>query len=277
MIALDAIDLPRLPAHPVLRDFATSKYYLRPSKVADFISCPLAVMLEFGPATDTLGGVAAQTGNLVHTGVQAYHTQTGEENDRVAAGLAALAAAREKFPQGDQTRANRIYTNYTRDPKNITAKVKWVEQRVRLVLKAEPYDPTGEDIVIDGTLDQVRWDGEHLSVWDIKTGERLSANEVLDEHIVQQSVYVLAARKSLDASIEPGGLIYTPGYEITRGRTHLPYQMTVADCEATLSMVPILVAHARAGRPLAHPSLESCRYCEHKKYPKCLGKFKGMY
>lgn len=225
-----------------------------------------------------LGGVSAQTGNLVHDAAEAYHKEKGTQSDRVAAGLAALAAAREQFPQGDAEKATTIFGSYAADPENQNAVVLWCEQRVRLVLPAAPSDPTGEPIVIEGTLDQVRRhpDGRKR-VWDIKTGSAKTADENVTDYLIQQATYTLAAVETLDPEIEPGGLIYTPGYLSSRGRRHLELPLTIETCKLLLAGVPDIVAAIRRGTPLAYPSADVCKWCDVRPFPKCANGFTGFY
>lgn len=222
------------------------------------------------------GGVAAQTGNLVHSAAHAFHT--GDPATRLAAAKAALDLARAKFPVGDAEKAHAILAKYAADPENQEAETPWSEERVILTLPAAGDDPTGSPVVIVGHLDQVRRhkDGR-LRVWDIKTGERLDGSDTLTEYMIQQAVYTLAARESLDPTIEPGGIIYTPGYTKTRGRVHLSLPLTVESCRVLVSVVPDLVAAVRAGRPLFCPSVDACRWCPVKPWPACLSRFNAFY
>jgi hypothetical protein len=271
------IELPVLRAVPAeLRVFGSQARPLRPSKVAKLLGCSMAVVLTM--SDEGIGNGAAQTGNLVHDAAEAYHKVRGSQEDRVQAGLAALAAARSEFPDGDPAKADKIFRAYAADPENQDAVCLWVEAPVRLVLPAAPGDPTGEPIVIEGTLDQVRKhpDGRKR-VWDIKTGGRLTADESVTEYLIQQATYTLAAIATLDPEIEPGGLIYTPGYEKSRGRRHVELPLTVESCKMILAAVPARVADVRRGVPTFTPSLEACRWCDMRPWPRCASAFTGFY
>lgn len=270
-------ELPVVP-HPLLGVFATEAHPLRPSRVARFVACPMSVCLSF-PDEEGLGNRAAQTGNLIHEGVKAFHLQSGSPEARVEAACLALEAAREKFPGGDPEKGGKILRSYATDPENFTARVRWVEQPVRLTLPPDPSDPTGLPVVIAGTLDQVREDTDGtLRVWDLKTGDRLDGPDTLLEYTIQQAVYTLAARASLDPKVMPGGLIYTPGY-LKGGKTRkfLPFEFTIRDAEDLVAVVPLFVAGVRAGKPLPHPSVVGCDWCDHRPFPKCLGTFRGLF
>lgn len=261
---------------PDLTEFATEKRPLRPSRVASFLLCPMRVVLD---PDEECAKPAADTGSLVHEAARVFHTTT--EADRVAAGQAALLAARDKFPHGDAERASEIFRAYSADQKNRDAVVVWCEQPVRLVLPADPGDPTGQPVVIAGTLDQVRRIGETLSVWDIKTGTYHSAHDSLFEYLTQQAVYTLAAIETLDPSILPGGLICTGGYSRTRGAVHVDNVFTVEQARDLVLAVPPFVAAIRRGEALFRPGLEACKFCDVKKagyaWPKCHQRYKGLY
>lgn len=261
--------------HADLRDYATDKRPIRASAVEKFLACPMSIVLSL--CDEDEGGEAAQTGNLVHSGAHAFHTLKGELADRIAASQAALEAAREKFPEGDAKKAAKILANYTKDSANQTAEVEWCEETVRLCLEPHPSDPTGQPIVILGHLDQVRRVRERRTVWDIKTGYRLGAEATMLEYMVQQATYVLAARATLAEDIEPGGIIYTPGYEKARSRVFLNLPLTVESCRMLLSPLPLFVSMIRQGKPVFRPSPESCQWCEHKVWPRCLKKFEGYF
>jgi hypothetical protein len=238
-------------------------------------------MSVFLDHSDSDGGPAAQTGNLVHSAAAAFH-QNGASAE---AGLAALEAARQQFPRGDAVAARKRFGAYAADPQNATAKVPYVEHRVKLVLAPAHDDPTGEPIVIEGTLDQIRLDFDDgrgksypgLTVWDIKNGDRLDSNESLDEHRVQQAVYVLAARQSLGKDVQAGGLILMPGYDKPRGRRFIPWTMSLDLCMLVCAPIVQAVSLVRQGIPVFRSSPDNCRYCEVKPFPHCASMYRGLY
>jgi hypothetical protein len=272
---------PLATVDPELLSFGSESRPLRPSRVAKFLACPMSVVLVMHEE-DSGGGRAAQTGNLLHDAAEHYHKCKGTEEERITAGFAALEVARTQFPEGDAAKARQIFGSYIADKENQRAEVLWAEEPVRLVLPAEPGDPTGAPIVIAGTLDQVRLHADGVKrVWDIKTGEYLTGDESVLEYLVQQAVYTLAARSTLDDTIEPGGLIYTPAYEKARSRVHLPNPLTVSQCEDLLLTLPSFVSMIRRGLPVFKPSTAACRFCDVKKsgyaWPKCRTKYRGLY
>jgi RecB family exonuclease len=257
--------------------FATAEKPLRPSRLVQLTKCPMSVFMTAWNEEDE-GGNAAQTGNLVHSAAAVYHKTTGTPTVRREAGLAALEAARSEFPQGDPEKGRDIFTRYAGDPENQNAVTPWVEERVKLVLAPHETDPTGQPIVIAGTLDQVRREKDgSLRVYDIKTGSGKTADESLAEYAIQQAAYVLAARQTLDPNIQPGSLIYTPGYEKPRGRRFLPLNLSVERCMLLLTPVVVNVAMIRRGIPVFTPSAGACQYCKIRPYNNCLNLYKGVY
>lgn len=226
------------------------------------------------------GGPAAQTGNLVHAAAAAFHRAAASMGveARTEEGRAALEAARQKFPDGNTGKAHETFTAYAADPENINADCPWVEQPIELWISAAPNDPTGEPIVIVGTLDQVRRtpDGR-LKLWDIKTGCRRTGKESLEAYAVQQACYLLAARQALADNVEPGGLIYTPGYEKKYAKRFFPYAMTVEECRILVSTVAYSVALIRSGIPIFRPGVDTCHFCKLVSFEKCLPEFRTTY
>lgn len=279
-MTVKALDV--LPVHPELAAFGSAARPLRPSRVSKLLGCAMGIVLVMHDESE--GGAAAQTGNLVHDAAEHYHKTKGTLAQRTEAGLAALEAARAEFPAGDPEKAREIFRAYAQDRENIEAEVLWVEQQVTLTLAADPGDPTGEPIVITGTLDQVRRDKADgvLRVWDIKTGDYKSGDENVLDYLTQQAVYTLAARATLDPTIDIGGLIYTPAYFKARSKVHLPNTMTVEQAEDLLLTVPAVVSMIRRGLPIFRPEVDHCKFCDVKRnlgkpFPKCRTHYRGIY
>lgn len=263
--------------HPDFREYGTARRPLRPSALVQLLKCPMSGFLTYTDGDD-LGNQAAQTGNLVHVAAAEFHRAVGELAGRKEAGLAALDAARLEFPGGDPDKAVYIFGQYAGDKKNQDAVTPWVEHKVNLRLAPAADDPTREPVVVIGTLDQVRLEPDgRLRVYDIKTGSAKDSNETLDEYVVQQCAYTLAARLDLDPRVEPGEIIHTPGYDKPRGRRFLPLKVTVEDCYLMMSAVVHQVSLIRQGIPLFTPSAENCKYCKVRPYTNCTTYYKAVY
>lgn len=226
------------------------------------------------------GGPAAQTGNLIHAAAAAFHRAAASMGTvaRTEEGVAALESARQHFPDGNVGKARETFAAYAADPENINADCPWVEQPIELRIAAAPGDPTGEPIVIVGTLDQVRRtpDGR-LQLWDIKTGSARTGNESLEAYAVQQACYLLAARQKLASNVEPGGLIYTPGYEKKHAKRFFRYTSSPDECMILVSTVAYSVALIRSGVPIFRPGVDTCKWCKLKNFHHCLPEFRASY
>lgn len=257
--------------NPILVEFGTDARPLRPSKCAKLLSCAMQTILDIHAEDNA--GKAAQTGNLVHDACEVFHKTFATQEERVAAGLAAIEQARAQFPQGDEAKARKIFGLYAADKENQEAEVVWCEQAVRLVLPSD----TGP-VVIAGTLDQVRRhkDGR-LRVWDVKTGDKYTGEENLIEYSIQQAVYTLGARETLSPEILPGGLIFTPNYGKMKVSAHIPLRLTVEQCKSLLTLLPAVVSQVRRGQVPTRPSIEGCRWCPHGPFPKCLNTYRGLF
>lgn len=222
---------------------------------------------------DDEGGSAAQTGSLVHEAAAAFHRAASAMgvNARTEEGLAAIEAARQKFPDGNAEKARTIFAAYAADPQNAQAEVIWVEQQVRLELPPAPIDPTGLPVVVAGTLDQIRRDRDGtLRLWDIKTGSAHDGFASLLHYEVQQATYLLAGRATLAPDLQPGGLIYTPGYEKKHARRFFDYEHSVEDAELLVAAVTWTVALIRSGQAIFRPGIDTCRWCRFKSPKECL-------
>lgn len=237
--------------------FGTREIPLRPSKLGTLVKCPMSVLLSyFG---DGEGNQGAQTGSVVHRGVEVFHRTNG---DAVAA-KEAVEEALSTFPEANRDNARRWLNAYVADPTNQEATVVAVEQSVELDYRG---------VYLRGTLDQIRQDADGtLLVWDLKTGASLEPDAAVDEYQFQQAGYVLAARQTLALDVRPGGLILAAGYDKKWGRRFLPMGVDVADCEQLMDEVVAAVEAIRAGRRPFVPTADHCRFCPFKRYPKCKG------
>lgn len=255
--------------------FASHQRPLRPSSIPKLFKCPMSVFMA--NADDDESNAPADTGSLVHAGAAAFHKTDGDVQFRKEAGDNAIETSLPLFPRGDRSKALTIFAAYAADPTNQNAVVPWVEEKVTLTLAPSPCDPTQEPIVISGTLDQVRLDGDTLCVWDIKTGSGKDANETNAEYVLQQCVYTMAARETLNPDILPGGFIYTPGYDKPRGRRFLPLGLSIEQCKTLLAPLPRIVSLIRQGVPLFMPSAGACQYCPVRPYTNCLTMYQGVF
>ena len=255
-----------------LCEFGTEACPLRPSALAWLIKCPVKVMLDFD--TEDNGGPAAQTGSMVHAGIEAFHIEK-DDAKRVAAAACIAASAAAEFPLADPNEAKLYITPYMLDPRNAAAEVVAIEMKVKLILQPHAKDPTGQPIVINGKLDQIRRENGTLSVWDYKTGDKLTGWQMLHSYSYQQAAYTLAARASGFPDCQPGGLIRGYGYRHRGAKLpaadgvfwHNPFDLRGA--ELLLDRVRLQVALIRSGE-IDFGAGTHCSYCPQKGLDQCV-------
>jgi RecB family exonuclease len=214
-------------------------------------------------------GVAAQTGSLTHVGIQAWH----DHHQDLEEALRAMRTAAPKFPVAEPAEAQRNVLLYSKDPRNQAAKVVAIEHPIALRIP----DPTG-DIVIKGTLDQIREDADGVwRVYDVKTGgNQKSADDMIYEAAMQLAAYVVGAAVEFGRPVEPGAIIWTQGYR-RRGidpatsppGVFLPLAFSLTQAEALLDGVRHLVAAVRRGEPTFGPG-SWCNFCPAGGLRSCL-------
>lgn len=254
-----------------LISFGTAEYPLRCSALPLLIRCPLrAVLLHMRYATDS-SGKAADTGSAAHKAVAVWHTN----GRKYAAAVKAMKEALADYPLADLHEAELHFRPYTEDPRNQTAEVVAVEQKVSFTLDPAENDPTGELIHCTGTLDQLRSEGGRVFLWDVKTGMS-EGWEMSHDHALQVAAYAVGA------GVEPGGVIRTRGYR-KRGvkaaeappGVFWPALFDRAGADVLLGGVRAVVARVRAGGGWAGPG-DWCGYCPAGGLELCVPKLKSL-
>jgi hypothetical protein len=133
-----------------MREFATERYPLRASSLPALAQCGLSLVMRAEVPGDS--GEAADTGSLIHVGIKGYH-KSGESP---GVGMAVMAAHAREFPRANSAKARRHFEAYCEKQKDAWGKVILCEEPIKLRLPPAESDPTQEEIVISGTLDQVR-------------------------------------------------------------------------------------------------------------------------
>ena len=190
--------------------FGSEHAPLRCSMLDGLNRCPMKHVLLYLDEAEDRAGEAAETGSIAHAGIAAYHRAGGHVNG-VEAGLAAIRASLDRFPRARPEDAARHFADYAADPRHSSAEVVAVERPVRLVLPPGAGDPTGREVVIEGTVDQIRRHEGRLAVFDVKTGAT-PGWQMLHDHLFQVCAYALAATAELGEPVAPGCLIRTQGY-----------------------------------------------------------------
>jgi hypothetical protein len=209
---------------------------------------------------------AADTGSAVHKAAASWHN-SGQD---VAEALRVMRAQLAEYPDADLADAEQQFRCYTRDPRNTKAEIVAVEQKVSFALDPAEEDPTGQPIVVNGTLDQIRRIDGTPYVWDIKTSnaERKSGWTLVQEYTMQLAAYSVGATKLLGVPVHPGGVIRTRAYTLKSSRKpeNEPdgvfnwVEFGLRECSVLLDTVRLYVALVRRGNLWPVPG-SHCSWC----------------
>jgi hypothetical protein len=223
-------------------------------------------------ALNNTGGKAADTGSAVHRAVEAWH-RNGQNYEGA---LDVMAASKGDYPLADLNDARLHFRPYTEDPRNINAEIVAIEQKVQFTITPSVDDPTQAPIVIQGTLDQIRRVGGALSLYDVKTGERIDGWTMMHAYALQIAGYCIGATGLFGEPVHPGAIIRTRGYRVRGVKAHtepagvfFEYAWGLPQCELLMDAVRNVVSAVRSGRVWPGPG-DHCSYCPAKGLDNCL-------
>lgn len=175
--------------------YGTKDKPIRASYLPNLV-CPMLFTLKVANE-GAIAGMNAQTGNLIHCGIEAYHG--GPEVGKIAVseprGIQKISDEVKNFPEGDTEQARRLLRHYiTRFGAEQRGKVIRVEWKGTIEIPPSPIDPTKEAIYITGTIDQIRDLNEWFHVIDHKTGFT-AGEDLLRDYALQLAAYTLIAHK----------------------------------------------------------------------------------
>lgn len=240
-----------------LKLFGSAAHPLRASSLPLLLQCPWSVVMKWLEAPGDISE-AADTGSAIHRAIAALHRKEGDPLD-------VMARCRAAYPLADFREAERHYTAYAGDARNTASSLPYCEQEVALVI---PKKGRHREVVINGTLDQIRFDGRRYSLWDVKTGKR-SGVEYLHAYAAQLAAYTMAARQTLKLDVHPGGIIRTYGYFAKEPAVFFTSPLTVEDCDRVLELVADAVYAVRAYKPRITPG-GHCGYCPASGLANCI-------
>jgi hypothetical protein len=246
--------------------FGTEEYPLRSSKLPALSQCTLQVVQSM--LGDDEGGIAADTGSAVHKAIEAFHRQG---NKGVESALKAMTDGykKGKYPKAVLADSAEHFRQYAKDPRNIKTKIFAIEEEIKIKLPPHEIDKTKKEIVILGTLDQIRQgEDEKLYLWDVKTGSR-NGSEMVKSYALQAAAYCKGGTEKFGVNVYPGGIIRTATYvrktkppdpATCPDGIFYPFEFAFEDIDALLEIIRQKVALVRMGYYSITPG-SYCGYC----------------
>lgn len=244
---------------PSAAEFATEAYPIRASSLVNLAQCAPSVSLR---AAVNESGEAAETGSVIHAGVQAYH-QTNSEN----IALAVMAGSMQKFPRANSAKAKLHVQSYVRRQAKEWGKVIECESKARFTLPPHPLDPTQKEITIIGTRDQLR---EHadgtLVLVDIKTGAK-KPEDLLHFYAPQIAAYQYDTVLKYPGRTVKAAILRTADF-IYGGPIFHYARWDQSQLLDILDFIRVEVAQVRAGFRVRRPGTH-CNYCPARSIHNC--------
>lgn len=252
-----------------LKRFGTADFPLHPSALRTLVECPWRMVSMYLNTFDSEGGQAADTGSAVHAAAHAMH-----DGKEVAQALAVMQARLHEYPKADLLDAADLFLKYSGDLRNKEAKIICNEVKIGFQIEATKEDPTGEPLIFEGRLDQVREIDGRLKVYDLKSSKK-DQMELLLEHTYQMAAYCVGASILLKKQVDPGALILVRRYKTT-DHSNAPvfwhYTWTFDQCAQILDVIRHRVAAIRKGIIHHNPSDAQCHWCHERSPDMCLPK-----
>jgi hypothetical protein len=254
-----------------LARFATADRPLRSSGLRSLVECPWRSVLKYLAAEEEDDhGVAGDTGSAMHKAAAAFH-----KGKDLAESLGVMQAHTHEYPLADLQDAASLFLTYAQDPRNREATILLCEEKVTFTIAAAPEDPTGEAIVVEGTVDQVRMESGRPRVWDIKTSKK-DPTEVRAKTTHQAAAYCIGASMRLNMPVHPGGIIMPRKYRADgSGPVFWHFTFKFEDIEQILLPVRLRVAEIRR-KQLYHVPNENCGWCHQRSEEVCLPKLQEL-
>lgn len=267
--------LPKTPQHN-LRCFGDEEHPLHASSIPTMIKCTWSAALMFIFDTEYESSEAADTGSACHVAVAEWHRRKD-----IKAAVEAMRDSANRYPQANLQEAAALFLLYQEDPRNKEAEIAvdakgelLIERKITVRLPPAENDPTQKEIVIIGTMDQVRIGVDtRPKVWDLKTSKR-PGWDLMNAHIYQLGAYALGASFELKKQVGLGGLICPRHYKnsppaAAPSGVFWPYPNRFNDLEHIVRGIQNAVALIRGGQVMVSPS-DQCKYCNGKGTEECL-------
>lgn len=241
---------------------------------------------------DSLGGVEAQTGNLVHEAMHAFHASTKKKvSDRILDGYNRMKVAKkDKYPGGDLATAESLFHSWAEQETSATKGVvvgseielryKWPVfysaaeySTYRKAAKGKRKTPVPEEeALITGHVDELRRLDDVIYVCDEKTGWT-GSDKMMGAHVAQLAAYVVGVKL---LNLFPGVTKFRGYIKRTRdlqSKKGEPYYYKVIDsfeqAEELMWVIGLRLGEIAQG-VITHTPGEHCRNCPLEQYPGCL-------
>lgn len=276
--------------------FATEQHPLRASALTQLFVCAGSKVGDMLSDLDDAGGKAAQTGTAVGRACEVYHSTDLDFGSIMDQVKKESKEAKRPFDGADWGEVERMFKSYTLDSRNPRSAVlpESLEEEVVLRLDPHPFDPTGEQIVIPGHLDQVRFENGTYMIWDIKSGKP-EGYDMVEDYAYQQVAYAEAyAQKYPERRVAWGGIIRLRDYltpkrvkianwdpkihgkrktrdvenPIEDAKLFYPTRIPKKHYGRILDQIRAKVAMVRAGLTDINPT-SFCRLCIYENVDKC--------
>lgn len=243
---------------------------IRVSGLGKLLQCSFSVKAMFDKWIEDHAGPTAQTGTVLHAGVEHWH-KTGRD---IQAAIRAMESSKRENPEADIRLAGRQFEHYIRDPRNINANIVLNEHRIT---RSIGNDDMGRPVFISGKLDQLRLEDNGLRyVYDVKSSSRM-IGDLMFEYSVSQLMYSWLAEQETGEPVHGGYLILTQGY---LKKTALPPEhrpsgvfvqmpLTRAHYSAIITLIVKEVSRLRRGDAHVNPG-SHCHYCGFSGPQNCL-------
>jgi hypothetical protein len=236
---------------------------------------------------DTLGGAEAQTGNLVHVGMQAFHGSKKKKiDDRISEAFAVMRESKlTKYTGGDLGTAETLFHSWCCQEKKfskgeivgseIELRYKWPifysAAEYSAYKKAKKSKPIAqEEATITGHVDELRRLDDVVYICDEKTGWT-PADKMTGYYAAQIAAYVVGIKLS---GMFPDVTKYRGYVKRTRDlQSSDPYYYCIINsyeqAEDLMLTVGLRLGEIAQG-VLTHTPGEHCRFCPLNGFPACL-------
>jgi hypothetical protein len=243
-------------------DFGTEKAPLRSSMLKSFVECPMRYLHSM--ETEFIANDRMETGSAVHWLIEMH-----EQHKRPARAVD-YKQAEKKWPKSDPDKVREYYLGYVKRRPEIEDKfgaVFGIETAFTAKIKAAKHDPTGKEIVITCTVDQIRRAGNSLAVIDFKVSTAAISDSV-KTYALQLSAYMVAVLQKYPDHKVASYIMNPLLMSKPRSAFMYPSELSVEHADALLNSVRNQVAAIRAGEPSRMPNY-GCSYCPKRKPSRC--------